>query len=100
MVSVEESRYAVEASISHDCDDVQSIGDVAQGVAVDQYEIGFGARRDSADNEPQAKCRGGIHASRSERLARADDVTVNDRSLETLRAAVEALHRRYTERCR
>ncbi|MCC5886835.1 MAG: dephospho-CoA kinase [Gammaproteobacteria bacterium] len=36
-------------------------------------------------------------ADRSTRLARADDVIVNDRGLDELDAAVEALHQRYLE---
>lgn len=36
-------------------------------------------------------------ASRAERLARADDVIRNDGSLESLRTAVEALHRQYLD---
>ena len=38
--------------------------------------------------------------SRAERLARADDVLSNDGDIETLRAAVETLHRAYLKAAR
>jgi dephospho-CoA kinase len=37
----------------------------------------------------------GAQVSRKERLARADDVVLNDGDLAALDTAVEALHRRY-----
>jgi dephospho-CoA kinase len=41
-----------------------------------------------------------VQATRQARLAAADDVIDNDGDLETLRAQVEALHRRYLDAAR
>ena len=51
-------------------------------------------QRDGA-SEAQARSILAAQASRSERLAIADDVLVNDADTDTLRRRVEALHRRY-----
>ncbi len=51
--------------------------------------------RDGADRE-QVESILAAQAKREERLARADDVLVNDGSLEQLERSVEALHQRYS----
>lgn len=52
------------------------------------------ARRDSVSEE-QIKAIMAVQTSREDRLARADDVLLNDGDLAHLHAAVEALHQRY-----
>ncbi len=52
------------------------------------------ARRDSVSEE-QIKAIMAVQMSREDRLARADDVLLNDGDLAHLHAAVEALHQRY-----
>ncbi|MDE2304190.1 MAG: dephospho-CoA kinase [Gammaproteobacteria bacterium] len=52
--------------------------------------------RDGA-REPEARAILAAQASRAQRLAAADDVICNDSGIEALRAAVDALHRRYLE---
>lgn len=53
-----------------------------------------------ANSEEQVRRIVAAQASREDRLARADDVIVNDAGLDALDAAVEALHARYLEMAR
>ena len=57
------------------------------------------ARTMARDGNPEAQVRAimAAQASRDTRLARADDVIVNDGTLEALDARVETLHQRYLE---
>lgn len=65
----------------------------------EELQVERTAARDGNSAE-QVRAIMAAQADRQTRLARADDVIVNDRGLEELDAAVEALHQRYLEMAR
>lgn len=62
----------------------------------EDVQIARTATRDNTDAN-SVKAIIAAQMKRADRLAKADDVIVNDRSLEDLHQAVEALHQRYLE---
>ncbi|MDV7398843.1 dephospho-CoA kinase, partial [Arthrospira platensis SPKY1] len=62
----------------------------------EDVQIARTATRDNTDAN-SVKAIIAAQMKRADRLAKADDVIVNDRSLEDLHQAVDALHQRYLE---